>query len=82
MRDAAGRLLTNAALDACHGRSEPLMVDGRSYDYAYRLTQEYPYILGCYTGQVLAETQQAIRSSLGPPTPRNTDGRPAAPRRP
>ncbi len=40
MRDAAGKLLTNADLDACHGRAEQVGVDGRTYDYAYRLTRE------------------------------------------
>ncbi len=38
MRDADGALITNADLDACHGRHENVTVDGRSYDYAYRLT--------------------------------------------
>ncbi|GGM22098.1 YHYH protein [Deinococcus aerophilus] len=82
MRDAGGTLLTNAALDACHGRAESVNVDGRTYDYAYRLTPEYPYLLGCYTGEVRSETTRDIRSSLGPPTPRGPDGRPSTPRRP
>ena len=82
MHDAAGQLLGNTALDACHGRSEKLTVEGRSYDYTYRLTQEYPYILGCYAGQVLPETQRPSAASLGPPTPRGPDGRPSAPRQP
>jgi hypothetical protein len=52
MKDAFGQELKNTDLDACHGRDENISVDGRSYDYAYRLTAEYPYILGCFTGQV------------------------------
>ena len=82
MRDAEGTLLTNAALDACHGRDETVNVDGRTYDYAYRLTQEYPYLMGCFTGEVRPETVQDIRSSMGPPTPRGPSGRPSTPRQP
>ena len=76
MRDAQGKLLTNADLDACHGRAEAVNVRGRTYSYAYRLTQEYPYTLGCFTGQVQRSTRQAIRRSLGPPRRRGPDGRP------
>jgi hypothetical protein len=67
MRDAGDRLLKNADLDACHGRAEKVDVDGRSYDYAYRLTQEYPYTLGCYHGALDPETRQSIRRAMGPP---------------
>lgn len=67
MRDAHGRLLTDADLDACHGRAEQVVIDGRAYDYAYRLTQEYPYTLGCYRGEVEPATRRAIRQGLGPP---------------
>lgn len=74
MRDTSGKLLTNADLDACHGRSEQVTVNGRSYDYAYRLTQEYPYTLGCFTGEVQRSTMQAIRRAMGPPK-----GRPGRP---
>ena len=76
MRDAKGKLLTNADLDACHGRAEAVNARGRTYSYAYRLTQEYPYTLGCFTGQVQRSTRQAIRRSLGPPRRRGPDGRP------
>ena len=50
MRDADGRLLTDEDLDACHGREESVTVDGRTYGYAYRLTREYPYTVGCFAG--------------------------------
>lgn len=76
MRDGNGRLLTNADLDDCHGRPEQISMDGRNYDYAYRLTQEYPYVMGCYSGQLLAETRQSIRRSMGPPIERGPNGRP------
>ncbi len=74
MRDASGRLLTNADLDACHGRAEQVEVAGRRYDYAYRLTREYPYTLGCYTGQVMAATRQQLRQGMGPRRTRRPPG--------
>ena len=67
MKDADGTVLHNAALDACHGRAENITVQGRHYDYAYRLTPEYPYTLGCFVGQVQKATVQAIHRSMGPP---------------
>jgi YHYH protein len=70
MRDANGDLLKNADLDACHGHTEKVDIGGRSYDYAYRLTQEYPYTLGCYHGELDPATRRSIRRSMGPPGPR------------
>jgi len=67
MRGADGALLTNEDLDACHGRAESVTVDGRHFDYAYRMTREYPYTLGCFTGLVQPATRQAIRREMGPP---------------
>ena len=74
MREADGKLITNADLDQCHGRKEDVSVDGRQYDYAYRLTMEYPYIMGCYKGLVTRETMQSIRESMGPPRQRGSRG--------
>jgi YHYH protein len=76
MNDAAGKLLTNADLDVCHGRAEQAIVDGRTYNYAYRLTREYPYTLSCFSGQIIPETRQSIRKSMGPPRQRDANGRP------
>jgi len=67
MRDENGRLLKNADLDRCHGRTEQVDIDGRRYDYAYRLTQEYPYTMGCFHGELDPATIQSIRRSMGPP---------------
>jgi hypothetical protein len=67
MRDNDGDLLTNADLDACHGRAERHEISGRAYDYAYRLTREYPYTLGCFTGRLRADTLDAVRDGLLPP---------------
>lgn len=66
MKNASGGWITNTDLDACHGRAEHVTVDGRSYSYAYRLTREYPYTLGCFTGQLLPGTEQSIRQGLDP----------------
>jgi hypothetical protein len=67
MRDVQGKRLTNTDLDACHGRAETVAVGGRTYAYAYRLTREYPYTLGCFVGEVQRRTLQDIRRSMGPP---------------
>ncbi len=70
MVDASGATLTNADLDACHGRAEQVSVSGLTYDYAYRLTHEYPYTIGCFTGRVPRATTAAIRAAMGPPRAR------------
>jgi len=74
MRDVRGTLLTNADLDACHGRAERVQVGERTYDYGYRLTREYPYTLGCFTGEVNDATRRAIRRGM--PAPRRRPGGP------
>lgn len=54
-RDASGNLLTNADLDACHGRVSPVLWDGKVVMmYHYDATAEYPYTLGCYMGTPVA----------------------------
>lgn len=50
-----GHEVTNADLDVCHGRDTSVMIDGAVVDtYAYWMTAEYPYSLGCYWGTKLA----------------------------
>ena len=50
-RDADGALLTNSALDACHGRTSRVLWNGRVTDiYHYVATIEYPYTIGCFRG--------------------------------
>lgn len=50
-RDAQGNLLTNADLDACHGRTSVITWDGKQVSmYHYVATAEYPYTVGCYHG--------------------------------
>lgn len=77
MVDGSGRQITNADLDACHGREEIVSTNGRTYNYAYRITAEYPYIMGCFTGKVLEETTQSLRASMGIPKQRNKQSSPS-----
>jgi len=50
-RNADGSLLTNADLDACHGRTSRVRWNGKEQDvYHYDATIEYPYTLGCFHG--------------------------------
>ncbi|MGA7615786.1 MAG: YHYH protein [Thermoanaerobaculia bacterium] len=67
LKDAVGNDLTDGDLDACHGRRETVMVEGRTYPYAYHMTREYPYTLGCFAGALLENTLQDIRDGLQPP---------------
>lgn len=53
-RDANGNLPTNADLDACHGRTSPIMWDGAWISiYHYSTTYEYPYTVGCFHGTLI-----------------------------
>lgn len=46
-----GEPLTNADLDACHGHSHLIMVNGVSkVEYHYHATREFPYTVGCFRG--------------------------------
>lgn len=59
-----GNSFSNAMLDECHGHEQNIAIDGREYSYAYRLTAEYPYTIGCYKGVILRETSREIRQGL------------------
>ena len=50
-RDASGALPTNADLDECHGRTSPILLNGKVVTlYHYSATLEFPYSIGCYKG--------------------------------
>jgi YHYH protein len=50
-RDASGALPTNADLDECHGRTSPILLNGKVVTmYHYSATHEFPYFIGCYKG--------------------------------
>lgn len=78
-RDAWGRTLRNGDLDACHGRYETVRRSGRvKREYRYRLTDEFPYAVGCFRGAPEGMIEGGCvarvfgRASLG-----RHDGRPA-----
>jgi hypothetical protein len=63
-RDAHGKLLTDADLDACHGRVSPVLWNGRRERiYHYDATPEYPYTIGCFRAHSIIK-QGAL---TGPP---------------
>lgn len=50
-RNADGSAITNANLDACHGRTSAITWSGRRVRaYHYVATLQYPYTLGCFRG--------------------------------
>lgn len=74
--DSTGAYVADSALDACHGRRARVTVDGRTYAYAYHMTREYPYTLGCFTGRLLPDTRGDIRAGLLPSRRRGRGGPP------
>jgi YHYH protein len=47
--DEQGKVVTNADLDECHGRTGLVLIDGQiKQTYHYRFTREYPYTIGCF----------------------------------
>ena len=52
-RGADGKEITNAQLDECHGRTAPVLWNGKIQNiYHYVLNSEYPYSVGCFRGAV------------------------------
>lgn len=50
-RGDKGQVLTDADLDACHGRTDTITWDGKRVRmYHYVATAEYPYTIGCFRG--------------------------------
>lgn len=68
MYDSAGKEVTNADLDACHGRVSSVEWNGRRVDmYHYVLTREYPYTIGCFRGKPVAAPRIGNRRRPGLP---------------
>jgi hypothetical protein len=67
----AGRRLTNADLDECHGHSHALrQPDGSTrVAYHYHLTDQFPYTLGCFRGAVDPSLQRRGPPPGGPGRP-------------
>ena len=69
-RGDAGKLLSNADLDACHGHVGTIVVDGkRVRTYHYHATLEYPYTLGCFHGTPLRLGTGRELTPVPPPQP-------------
>jgi hypothetical protein len=53
-QDENGEIITNDELDECHGHFGPVPTDdgGTVEVYHYHLNEEFPYTLGCFTGEV------------------------------
>ena len=67
-RDENGREITNAELDECHGRTGPVLIEGRVVvTYHYRFTLEFPYTLGCFRGTPIAMPRRGPPPGMGPP---------------
>ena len=50
-RGAKGEYMLNNDLDACHGHTHRIKIDGkRKRLFHYHATMQYPYTLGCYRG--------------------------------
>ena len=61
-RDKNGDMLTNKSLDACHGRTSKVLWNGKQQSiYHYVVTQEFPYLLGCFAGT------NTVPAAAGPP---------------
>ena len=57
-RNAKGEFPSNADLDECHGRTSPILLDGKTVTtYHYTATKEFPYILGCFHSTLVRPTR-------------------------
>jgi hypothetical protein len=67
VKDKAGNLPSNAALDACHGTTSVVPWNGKpARIYHYVATLEYPYSIGCFHGTPIA-TRRNGPPGGGPP---------------
>lgn len=51
-RGEGGEYMRNSRLDACHGHTHTIKVDGKRQTlYHYHATMEFPYTVGCFPGE-------------------------------
>ncbi|EKD92936.1 MAG: hypothetical protein ACD_28C00299G0005 [uncultured bacterium] len=67
-----GKILTNADLDECHGHTHEIKWEGSLKNmYHYHATEEYPYTIGCFKGNInsenLSQPENNEKPSMGPP---------------
>ena len=70
LRGDGGEQMSNDTLDKCHGHKHEVDWDGGQQDiYHYHMTYEYPYTVGCFTGDPLqiADAGQPGGQGGGPP---------------
>jgi hypothetical protein len=66
-RGRGGRYLRNGDLDACHGHTHTIRIDGRRRRlYHYHATMEYPYTLACFRGRRV-QVDRGGGPGAGPP---------------
>lgn len=64
--DETGRELTNADLDECHGRTSPVLWNGKLRTvYHYVMTREYPYTVACYRGEAVRARPRPVQEGGG-----------------
>ncbi len=71
LRGDGGEQMSNDTLDKCHGHKHEVDWDGSQQDiYHYHMTYEYPYTVGCFTGdplQIADPGQAGGGAGDGPP---------------
>ena len=80
VRNRSGNFLTNSKLDKCHGWTAKVKFNGKKQKiYHYVINDEYPYILGCFTGTATASNSSAGEAMTDPQSAQGSQGRPARP---
>lgn len=67
-RGDGGEYMRNSKLDACHGHSHTIKIDGKRQTlYHYHATMEFPYTVGCFRGKQAARDSEGGGEGGGPP---------------
>lgn len=79
--ESSGVTLTSSDLDECHGHVGPIEWDGKIVEmYHYHFTEDYPYAVSCFAGEVSATPAQRMEPPRGahnrPPNQRRHGQRP------
>lgn len=65
-----GKALNNKDLDACHGHTHFVLFDGMPQNiYHYHFTNEYPYTIGCFRGEVTNKIKYIMPAKQDGPWP-------------
>ena len=83
VRNRSGNFLTNSQLDKCHGRTAKVKFNGKKQRiYHYVINDEYPYILGCFTGTATSRGSSAGQAITSPQGSQDLSNRPGPAERP